>query len=83
MIYAFCRTSEHIWQNPLISPFTDDTLLSIILEQLLFVESKKNYWNIYKEVLDVSNKKEYICQPESGHLKDDHFSAEKRANKHN
>jgi len=28
--------------NPLNSPFTDNTLLSIILEQLLFDESKKN-----------------------------------------
>ena len=42
MIYAFCRTLERIWQNPLNSPFTDNTLLSIILEQLLFDESKKN-----------------------------------------
>jgi len=41
MIYAFCRTLEHIWQNPLNSPLTDNTLLSIILEQLLFDESKK------------------------------------------
>ena len=46
MIYAFCRTLERIWQNPLNSPFTDNTLLSIILEQLLFDESKKNSWKI-------------------------------------
>ncbi|SUZ95839.1 uncharacterized protein METZ01_LOCUS48693 [marine metagenome] len=42
MIYAFYRSLERIWENPLNSPFTDNTLLSIILEQLLFDESKKN-----------------------------------------
>jgi len=49
MIYAFCRTLERIWQNPLNSPFTDNTLLSIILEQLLFDESKKNSWKIKRK----------------------------------
>ena len=42
MIYAFCKILERIWQNRFNSPFTDNTLLSIILEQLLFDESKKN-----------------------------------------
>ena len=75
MVYAFCRILERIWQNPLNSPFTDNTLLSIILEQLLFDESKKKF-EIKKEALDVSIQKEYIYQPESGHFKDDHFPPE-------
>ena len=76
MIYAFCRTLERIWQNPLNSPFTDNTLLSIILEQLLFDESKKKFLKNKNEALDVSIQKEYIWQPESEHFKDDHFSPE-------
>ena len=42
MIYAFRRILYLLWQKPLNSTYTDDTLMSIILEQLLFDESKKN-----------------------------------------
>ena len=54
MIYAFYRSLECIWENPLNSPFTDNTLLSIILEQFLFYEPKEKFLKNKKEALDVS-----------------------------